>query len=81
MTTTSKPSLDYPSSLQQYAVTGTEYLCQHPEYDVLCTGIVVFNEDGKLLLVQRAADEMAFPNFWVGGTARGFNRRSKLTHW
>ncbi|KAH8729102.1 NUDIX hydrolase domain-like protein [Phaeosphaeriaceae sp. PMI808] len=57
-------TFDYPSSLQEYAVNETEYLRQHPEYNVLCTGIVVFNEDGKLLLVQRAADERAFPNAW-----------------
>ena len=58
-------NFEYPPSLQGYAVNEAEYLRQHPEYDVLCTGVVVFNKDGKLLLVQRAADEKAFPNFWV----------------
>lgn len=56
---------EFPSSLQEYAVNAAEYLRQHPEYDVMCTGVVVFNQDGKLLLVQRAADEKAFPNMWV----------------
>jgi isopentenyldiphosphate isomerase len=59
------PKFDYPSSLQEYAVTAAEYLRQHQEYNVLCTGIVVFDKDGKLLLVQRAADEKAFPDMWV----------------
>jgi isopentenyldiphosphate isomerase len=59
------PQLDYPSSLQRYAVTDAEYLRSHPEYDVLCVGAVVFNKEGKLLLVQRAASDKAFPNMWV----------------
>ncbi|CAO2652968.1 Nn.00g023790.m01.CDS01 [Neocucurbitaria sp. VM-36] len=58
------PSLSYPSSLQEYAVPEQEFLRQHPEYHILCTGTVVFNTEGKLLLVQRAAEEKAFPNFW-----------------
>jgi isopentenyldiphosphate isomerase len=59
------PAFDYPASLQEYAVNEAEYLRQHPEYHVLCTGAVVFDKNGKLLLVQRAADEKAFPNLWV----------------
>jgi isopentenyldiphosphate isomerase len=55
----------YEPTLQEYAVNDREYLRRHPEYDVLCTGVVVFDKDGKLLLVQRAADEKAFPNMWV----------------
>lgn len=61
----SAQSLNYPSSLQEYAVSEQEFLRLHPEYQVLCTGIVVFNSEGKLLLVQRAVDEKAYPNFWV----------------
>jgi 8-oxo-dGTP pyrophosphatase MutT (NUDIX family) len=60
------PKFDYPSSLNEYAVSASKYLEQHKEYDVLCTGVAVFNTEGKLLLVQRAADEKAFPNAWVG---------------
>jgi isopentenyldiphosphate isomerase len=63
--TNSPPTFDYPATLQEYAVNETEYLRQHPEYHVLCTGAVVFDKTGKLLLVQRAADEKAFPNLWV----------------
>jgi len=63
--TTNAPPIDYPVALKEYAVTAQEYLSQHPEYNVLCTGVVVFDKTGKLLLVQRAADEKAFPNLWV----------------
>ena len=62
--TTSKP-LEYSADLQEFALSEAEYLRQHPEYSVLATGAVVFNKDGKLLLVQRAADERAFPDCWV----------------
>lgn len=57
--------LSHAPSLQEFAVNESEYLHQHPEYDVLCTGVVVFSKVGKMLLVQRAADEKAFPNLWV----------------
>jgi isopentenyldiphosphate isomerase len=63
--TTLLPQFGYPSSLEEYVVNAAEYLRQHSEYDVLCTGVVVFDKHGKLLLVQRAADEKAFPNMWV----------------
>lgn len=58
-------TLHYPSTLDEFAVPEKEYLRQHPEYDYLCTGVVVFGNDGKLLLVQRAANEKAFPDLWV----------------
>jgi hypothetical protein len=63
--TASVSPLDYPPSLQEYAVSEQDYNRQHPEHDLLVTGAVVFNKEGKLLLVQRAADEKAFPNLWV----------------
>ncbi|EOA84028.1 uncharacterized protein SETTUDRAFT_164342 [Exserohilum turcica Et28A] len=56
--------LDYAADLQEFAVSEAEYLGQHAEYHVLVTGAAVFNKEGKLLLVQRAADETAFPNYW-----------------
>jgi hypothetical protein len=56
---------DHPACLNEYAINAAEYLRQHPEYSVLCTGVVVFDKHGKLLIVQRAADESAFPNMWV----------------
>ncbi|KAH3915508.1 hypothetical protein HBI56_149330 [Parastagonospora nodorum] len=62
--TESLAKFEFPTSLQEYAVNAAEYLHQHPQFDVLCTGIVVFDKDGKMLLVQRAADERAFPDMW-----------------
>jgi 8-oxo-dGTP pyrophosphatase MutT (NUDIX family) len=59
------PRFEYPASLQEYMVSEKDYLKQHPEYHALCTGIAVFNQEGKLLLVQRSASEKAFPNAWV----------------
>lgn len=57
--------LHYPDSLQEYAVSEKDYLQQHPEYNCLVTGAIVFNKEGKLLIVQRAAEERAFPDLWV----------------
>lgn len=56
---------EYAPELQEYMVSEKEFLRQNPQYNVLVTGIAVFNNEGKLLLVQRAADEKAFPNCWV----------------
>lgn len=56
---------EYPPSLQKYMVTDKEFLQQNPQLDILCSGAVVFNNEGKMLLVQRAKEEHAFPNFWV----------------
>lgn len=58
-------SFGYPSSLQEYAISESAYLSQHHDVHILCTGAVVFNSEGKLLLVQRAKDEKAFPDAWV----------------
>ncbi|KAI4643496.1 hypothetical protein J4E93_006506 [Alternaria ventricosa] len=57
-------ALHYPDSLQEYAVSEKVYLEQHPEYNCLVTGSIVFNKEGKLLIVQRAAEERAFPDVW-----------------
>jgi isopentenyldiphosphate isomerase len=61
----SAPPFEYAATVKEYMVSPEEYLKQHPEYTVLVTGAVVFDADGKLLLVQRAKDEKAFPNLWV----------------
>lgn len=58
-------SLVYESSLQEYAVSKSDFLSQHQGIDNICTGAVVFNKDSKLLLVQRAKEELAFANLWV----------------
>ncbi|KAF1834075.1 hypothetical protein BDW02DRAFT_354191 [Decorospora gaudefroyi] len=63
----SSTTLDYSSSLREYMVSEKDYLSQHPEYDLVATGAIVFNKEGRLLLVQRAADEQAFPNLWIPG--------------
>ncbi|KAJ4360403.1 uncharacterized protein N0V89_000965 [Didymosphaeria variabile] len=55
---------DYDPCLQKYKVTEREYLQQNPEFQAVCTGTVVFNEKGELLLVKRASSESAFPDFW-----------------
>ncbi|KAF1361215.1 hypothetical protein EJ07DRAFT_164777 [Lizonia empirigonia] len=55
---------DYATSLEQYAIPEGEYLSQHQDVHIICTGAVVFNKEGKLLLVQRAKEEKAFPNVW-----------------
>lgn len=55
----------YPAPLDQFAVSEKEYLSQHQDVHIICTGAVVFNNEGKLLLVQRAKEEKAFPNVWV----------------
>lgn len=61
----SASSFEYPTSLQEYAIPEGDYLNQHHEVHEICTGAVVFNDEGKLLLVQRAKEEKAFPNAWV----------------
>ncbi|KAF2705622.1 hypothetical protein K504DRAFT_93595 [Pleomassaria siparia CBS 279.74] len=61
---TSTRPFEYASSLHEFAVSEKEFLRQNLQYNVLCTGIIVFNTEGKLLLVQRAAEESAFPNAW-----------------
>jgi hypothetical protein len=59
------PPFEYAPSLQDYMVPEEEFIKLHPEYNILCTGICIFDQEGRLLLVQRAADEHAFPNCWV----------------
>jgi len=59
------PSFEYDPAVKEYLVSPADYLEQHSEYTHICTGLVVFNTQGKLLLVKRSATEKAFPNFWV----------------
>lgn len=60
---------EYRDSVQQYMVTAKEFLAQNPEYQILCTGAVIYDDSNKMLLVRRAATEKAFPNFWVSRDA------------
>jgi isopentenyldiphosphate isomerase len=73
--TTSMPPFDFPSSLQEYATPEKGYLDQHDHVHIICTGAVVFNKEGKLLLVQRAKNEKAFPNLWVDWSPLTISRR------
>ncbi len=63
--TMSASTLTYHPSLNEYAVPDHVYVKQHQEYDILSTGVLVFNKDKKLLLVQRSASEKWNPNVWV----------------
>ncbi|OSS47523.1 hypothetical protein B5807_07516 [Epicoccum nigrum] len=58
------PLFDYDPSLQEYAVSRGNFLSQHGDIHMICTGAVVFNNASKLLLVQRAKEELAFANAW-----------------
>ncbi|KAJ8105625.1 hypothetical protein OPT61_g10061 [Boeremia exigua] len=60
----SMPSFEYSSSLQQFAVPESDYLREHHDVDIICTGAVVFDSKGRLLLVQRAKEEKAYPDAW-----------------
>ncbi|CAI6337098.1 unnamed protein product [Periconia digitata] len=51
-------------SVHKYQVSEKEYLGQNSQHHVVCVGITIFNEENKLLLVQRAKSEKAFPCFW-----------------
>ncbi|KAF1995406.1 hypothetical protein P154DRAFT_526329 [Amniculicola lignicola CBS 123094] len=63
---TPKPNLpfEYDPSLEEYMVNEKDFLASNPQHNTLVIGAVVFNGEGKQLLVQRAADEQAFPNAW-----------------
>ncbi|ORY03665.1 NUDIX hydrolase domain-like protein [Clohesyomyces aquaticus] len=58
------PPFEYPSSLQDYMINEKEFYLQNPQIAKLATGAVVFNSEGKILIVQRAANEKAFPDCW-----------------
>ncbi|KAF2275595.1 uncharacterized protein EI97DRAFT_419900 [Westerdykella ornata] len=58
------PPFVYAPSLQEYMVSAKEFFTRHPQYHMLVSGAVIFNREGKMLLVQRAKEEKAFPNFW-----------------
>jgi len=50
-------------TLTPFAITVEEYLTQHPEYDGLAGGAMVFDREDRLLTVQRAAHD-SMPNLW-----------------
>lgn len=63
--TDSKPPFEYPASLEEYMVPEQEFLRRNPQISTVTTGIVVFDSEGKILLVQRAVKEKSFPNRWA----------------
>ncbi|KAI1326665.1 NUDIX hydrolase domain-like protein [Xylariaceae sp. FL0255] len=50
-------------SINKFSVTRKEHLAAHPDLDSICVGAFVFNDSGKLLLVQRAAHD-SMPLMW-----------------
>ncbi|KAF2261506.1 hypothetical protein CC78DRAFT_499971 [Lojkania enalia] len=62
--TDSKSPFEAPPDLQEYMVPDRVFIERNPQHNILAVGAVVFNSEGRMLLVQRAADEKAFPNFW-----------------
>ncbi|KAI1477313.1 NUDIX hydrolase domain-like protein [Daldinia eschscholtzii] len=69
---TSSPSLD------AFKIPLKTYLQEHPEFNSVAVAAFVFNEDGKLLIVQRAAHD-SFPLLWeVPGGACDYEDESLL---
>ena len=72
---------EYPVS--SYDVTATEYLASHPgsnsSYPYMCACANVFNSEGKVLLVQRAATQ-SYPKTWQvpGGKYNYADRRETI---
>ncbi|KAH0543457.1 hypothetical protein FGG08_002222 [Glutinoglossum americanum] len=59
-------SIHIPPDLQPLAVPLRTWLREHPNYDRLAIGALIFAYDAepRILLVQRAAAERAFPGCW-----------------
>jgi isopentenyldiphosphate isomerase len=60
-----KLNFEVPATLEQYMVNEETYLRDNPHHHVLVIGACIFNSEGRLLLIQRATDEPAFPGCWV----------------
>jgi len=59
----STPHISMPADLEPYTITMAEFFKQNPQFQCLAIGAVVYHKK-RLLLIQRAADDRAFPNFW-----------------
>jgi 8-oxo-dGTP pyrophosphatase MutT (NUDIX family) len=53
----------YSPSLAEFAISVKEYLDQHPEYDGIAGGALIFDSKDRLLIMQRAAHD-SMPNLW-----------------
>ncbi|KAI0880788.1 NUDIX hydrolase domain-like protein [Annulohypoxylon maeteangense] len=66
-----------PSSAS-YNLSMREYLIAHPDFNGIAVGAFVFNPEGKLLLVQRAAHD-SMPSLWeIPGGSCDFEDESLL---
>ncbi|KAI2470527.1 NUDIX hydrolase domain-like protein [Annulohypoxylon bovei var. microspora] len=66
-----------PSSAS-FNLSMREYLIAYPEFDAIAVGAFVFNPEGKLLLVQRAAHD-SMPSLWeIPGGACDYEDESLL---
>jgi 8-oxo-dGTP pyrophosphatase MutT (NUDIX family) len=75
---TSPLSFTYSPSLSPFAIPVKEYLKQHPEYDGIAAGALVFDNQDRLLILQRAAQD-SMPNLWeIPGGACDFTDESIL---
>ncbi|KAI1803177.1 NUDIX hydrolase domain-like protein [Daldinia bambusicola] len=66
------------ASLAGFKIPLRAYLQEHPEFNSVAVAAFVFNEEGKLLIVQRAAHD-SFPLLWeVPGGACDYEDESLL---
>ncbi|KAE9369193.1 hypothetical protein N431DRAFT_427410 [Stipitochalara longipes BDJ] len=71
-------SFTYHPSLTPFDVIAKTYLDQHPEYDGIAGGALVFDNRSRLLILQRAAHD-SMPNRWeTPGGAVDFSDESIL---
>jgi 8-oxo-dGTP pyrophosphatase MutT (NUDIX family) len=59
--------MTFPASLAPYHVSREDYFKQNPQYQALAVGTLVFHNNGqedRILLVQRASTERAWPLMW-----------------
>ncbi|KAI1465087.1 NUDIX hydrolase domain-like protein [Daldinia caldariorum] len=67
-----------PASLASFKIPLKAYLQEHPQFNSVAVAAFVFNEEGKLLIVQRAAHD-SFPLLWeVPGGACDYEDESLL---
>ncbi|KAI1093281.1 NUDIX hydrolase domain-like protein [Rostrohypoxylon terebratum] len=81
---TAKPAPSAPTdfnflpSLVRFNLSLREYLVTHPKFNGIAIGAFVFNPEGKILLVQRAAHD-SLPSLWeIPGGACDFEDKSLL---
>jgi 8-oxo-dGTP pyrophosphatase MutT (NUDIX family) len=61
------PAMRIPISLRRYNITREEFLSQHPEYNKVAIGALVFDKQSgkwRLLILQRASTAKSSPGRW-----------------